>query len=55
MQKHININLNIAYFKVDNIHFYHCPSLDLTGYGYNKREAFKSLKVILQETLNYNN
>lgn len=47
------VNVNVISFEEENIYFLYMPSLDLTGYGNTRKEAEKSLKVVLDEFIKY--
>ncbi|MDD2965804.1 MAG: hypothetical protein PHU33_17825 [Bacteroidales bacterium] len=50
----VRINLFLIHFQDENnIHFIFSPHLDLTGYGYNLREAKKSFNIALDDFMSY--
>ena len=51
--KHINVNMELLFFKEDNVFIIYAPSLDLTGYGKSPEEAQQSFVVILDEFFKY--
>ncbi len=53
MGQKINYDLPLVLFEEDNITFCFCPALDITGYGYNEKEARKSFDITLHEYFDY--
>ena len=53
-EKTINIKIWLVHF-IDNngLHYIHSPNLDLTGYGYTKKEAKESFDIVLKEFFDY--
>lgn len=49
----IDYNLALVLFEEDNITFCYCPTLDITGYGHNEKEANKSFEITLHEYFDY--
>lgn len=50
----VRVNLFLIHFQDENnIHFIFSPHLDLTGYGYNLREAKKSFNIALEDLISY--
>ncbi len=49
----VSLNISVYLFKEgDNVIAY-CPSLDLSGYGTNSKQAKDSFSIVLQEYLDY--
>jgi predicted RNase H-like HicB family nuclease len=48
-----SIKLVVLSFKDDNIFHIYCPSLNLVGCGYTKKEADDSFKIVLEEYIRY--
>lgn len=49
----VNINISVYLFEEDNCVIAYCPSLDLSGYGSNRKEAKQSFDIVLKEYLHY--
>lgn len=49
----VKVDLQVLFFEEERIHYAYMPSLDLTGYGNNEKEAKESLTVVLDEFLRY--
>jgi hypothetical protein len=50
----VRVNLFLIHFQDENnTHFIFSPHLDLTGYGYNLREAKKSFNIALDDFISY--
>lgn len=51
--KSINMNVPVMVFEEDGIYIAYIPVLDLSGYAANENEAIESLKIVIDEYLNY--
>jgi hypothetical protein len=50
----VRVNLFLIHFQDENnVHFIFSPHLDLTGYGYNLRDAKKSFNIALEDFITY--
>jgi hypothetical protein len=49
----IKVNLAMISFEEDGSQIMYCPALDLSGYGKNEKDAFKSFSECLTEYFNY--
>jgi len=49
----VQVNLPVMYFEEDSVQIAYIPVLDLSGYGKDHDEAFKSLEIVLEEYLSY--
>ena len=47
------IKLPLIIFEEDGTVICYCPTLDLSGYGYNEKEAIESYKYVMAEYLNH--
>jgi hypothetical protein len=52
-QEGINIKLPLIIFEEDGTVICYCPTLDLSGYGYNEIEAIESYKYVMDEYLRH--
>lgn len=48
----LKINLSVISFKEDDVFIIYCPSLDVSGYGYSKKEAEDSFNLIMADFFN---
>lgn len=53
MKTNLKINTPVIFFKENDITIAYCPTLELSGYGKNKKSAKASLKVVLSEYFRY--
>ncbi|MDX9905708.1 MAG: hypothetical protein RBS55_03875 [Bacteroidales bacterium] len=51
----IEVHLPFIIFEQESVSVVYCPALDISGYGINELEAFKSFEVNLGEFLLYTN
>lgn len=49
----ISVMLGVYLFKEDNVFITYCPALDLSGYGYDEREAKLSFAEVMRQYLDY--
>lgn len=45
--------ISVLLYEEDNIHYAHCESLYILGYGNSKEEAKRSFEIMLDEILKY--
>lgn len=53
--REIQVHLPFIIFEQGSVHVVYCPALDISGYGTDEAEAFKSFEVSLGEFLLYTN
>ena len=51
--KAVECRVDLLIYEEDNVHFVYSPSLDLVGYGVNKKEALSSWEVVYSEYIRY--
>ena len=53
ISKEIAVFVDAIKFEEDNLFYTNIPSLDITGYGKNRKEADESLEIMLEEFFDY--